>query len=122
MNFSQAYLAMRKGKRIRREPWEGYWAWEDGTIMMHCQNGDVIDIRQTANPSFTFDNIATNDWEIIEGDYINEVLRDRILKCYFSSDNQKEIRQILIGILDMLIGIQHENDELKKKVKELEKR
>lgn len=53
------------GKHIRREGWKGYWAWENDTIMMHCEDGTVLDIRETDNPKFTFDNIAASDWVVI---------------------------------------------------------
>lgn len=51
---------------VKRPLWSGYWAWEDGTIMMHCRDGQVIDIRQTDNVAYTFDNVASRDWMVVE--------------------------------------------------------
>ena len=66
MPFRQAWLELLNGKKVRRSPWKGYWAWENNTIMMHCADGTVLDIRKTDNPAFTFTNIATDDWEVAE--------------------------------------------------------
>ena len=65
MTFGNVYPTMLCGKHIRREGWKGYWAWENDTIMMHCEDGTVLDIRETDNPKFTFDNIAASDWVVI---------------------------------------------------------
>ena len=53
---------MLYGKKIRRKDWKGYWAWENDTIMIHCEDGTVFDIRETDDPKFTFGNIAASDW------------------------------------------------------------
>ena len=47
MDFGYVWPALRSGKKVRLEGWDGYWAWENGTIMMHCADGRVIDIRET---------------------------------------------------------------------------
>ncbi len=65
MRFSDAWRELLKGNKIRLPEWEGYWAWEDGTIMMHCRDGVVLDIRETTDPEFTFSNIAEERWEIV---------------------------------------------------------
>jgi len=66
MTFGNVYPTMLYGRKIKRKDWKGYWAWENDTIMMHCEDGIVLDIRQTDNPRFTFDNIAANDWIVAE--------------------------------------------------------
>ena len=66
MSFREAWFQMLNGKKIKRPLWSGYWAWENGTIMMHCRDGQVIDIRQTDNVSYTFDNVASRDWMVVE--------------------------------------------------------
>lgn len=66
MPFRQAWFELLNGKKIRLSSWKGYWAWENNTIMMHCADGTVLDIRKTDNPAFTFSNIATDDWEVVE--------------------------------------------------------
>lgn len=37
-----------------------------GEIMMHSKDGAALDIRQTQNPGYTFNNIASKDWEVCE--------------------------------------------------------
>ena len=34
--------------------------------MMHCRDGQVIDIRNTDNVAYTFSNVASDDWEIVD--------------------------------------------------------
>ena len=64
MQFREAWFHLLNGEKIRRPHWSGFWSWEGNTIMMYCQDGKVLDIRQTDNPAYTFDNVAANDWEI----------------------------------------------------------
>ena len=66
MNFREAWFQMLNRKKIKLPSWSGYWAWENGTIMMHCKDGSVIDIRKTDNATYTFSNIASNDWQVVE--------------------------------------------------------
>lgn len=65
MTFREAYFEMLNGKRIKRKHWIGYWAWENHTIMMHCHDGRVLDIRETDNTAYTFSSIIEQDWEVI---------------------------------------------------------
>lgn len=65
MEFREAFKAMRAGKKVRLPSWSGYWAWENGTIMMHCHDGRVLDIRNTDDPAYTFTNIASSAWKIV---------------------------------------------------------
>lgn len=65
MNFSKAWGCLLNGKKIKRPKWGGYWALEDDTIMMHCKDGNVIDIRATEDVRFTFGNVAACDWEVV---------------------------------------------------------
>lgn len=65
MTFREAYFEMLNGKRIRRKHWNGYWAWENHTIMMYCYDGRVLDIRETDNTAYTFSSIVEQDWEVV---------------------------------------------------------
>ena len=65
MEFRDAFKAMMAGKKVRLPHWKGYWAWENGTIMMHCRDGKVLDIRETDDPAYTFTNIASSEWKVI---------------------------------------------------------
>lgn len=66
MNFRKAWKAMLSGKKVKRPFWDGYWAWEAGTIMIHERDGNVMDIRSTQHVAYTFDNIASKDWVIVD--------------------------------------------------------
>lgn len=62
MKFNEAFEAMKQGAKIKLPGWAGFWAWEEDTIMMHCKDGKVLDIRETENPEYTFGNIASDEW------------------------------------------------------------
>lgn len=66
MTFREAWFQMLNGKKVKLPLWSGYWAWENGTIMMHCRDGKVLDIRETDNPAYTFTNIASREWQVVE--------------------------------------------------------
>ena len=66
MPFRYAWFQMLNGKKVKLPSWAGYWAWEDGTIKMHCRDGSVSDIRETDNPVYTFTNIASDDWIVVD--------------------------------------------------------
>ena len=65
MTFDEAYRKMREGQWIAHEDFKGgYWAWENGTIMIHCRDGTVLDIRQTDDVGYTFGFIAEDKWHV----------------------------------------------------------
>lgn len=66
LQWRDAWFHMLNGARIKRPLWEGYWAWENATIMMHCRDGSVQDILDTENPAYTFTNVAARDWMVVE--------------------------------------------------------
>lgn len=66
MDFQEAFRFMQHGFRVRRKDWEGYWAWENDTIVMHCKDGVAIDIRATDDVAFTISNILANDWVVLD--------------------------------------------------------
>lgn len=81
MNFAQAYKEMRSGKKITNVRFHGgYWVWENGTIMIHCADGTVLDIRDTPDTAYTFDFIVADGWS-----YITEKEKPKIIfvvSCY----------------------------------------
>ena len=68
MMFSDAYMLMKQGAKVKLPNWGGYWYWdaEKKTIMMHTKDGEELDIRQTDRPEYTFDNIASDEWQIAD--------------------------------------------------------
>jgi hypothetical protein len=66
MDFKKAYKLLKQGEHVKRKEWGGYWKWENNTIMIHCKDGKVLDIRDTEDVDFTMSNILANDWEVVE--------------------------------------------------------
>ncbi len=71
MNFAEALKAMKEGHKVKRQHWSGYWEYvprkdEQSTILMHTWDGKIIDIFDTDRPEYTLNNIAAEDFEIVE--------------------------------------------------------
>lgn len=62
MKFGLALSLMKQGFKVKLPSWSGYWCWEDNTIMMHCKDGKVLDIRNTDRVEYTMSNISSEDW------------------------------------------------------------
>lgn len=73
MDFKKAYEALKQGADIKRPSWKGFWRKENNTIVMHCKNGKKIPITETDDVFFTFDNIAADDWEIVDGNAVKDL-------------------------------------------------
>ena len=69
LTWRQAWFELLNGRKIKLPSWSGYWKWENNTIMMHCSDGRILDIRETTIPVYTFTNIAENNWMIVPDDY-----------------------------------------------------
>ena len=66
MKFKEAFDKMMKGEAVKRTGWTGYWIFDHDreTIMMHCKDGQVKDIRETQDVIFTVSNMLADDWEV----------------------------------------------------------
>lgn len=66
MNFQAAYAYMKRGYAITLPEWGGYWTWStlDETILLHCRNGDVLEIRDTDDVDYTIQFMFRPDWYI----------------------------------------------------------
>lgn len=66
MKFTEAFKAMKSGAKVKLPYWGGYWYWNDEkqTIMMHCKDGTVLDIRETQVVEYTTMNICSDEWVI----------------------------------------------------------
>ena len=58
------FLKLQNGVPMKRPAWYGYWKLSDdgNTVMMHCKDGQVIDIRDTDRVMYTLANITADDW------------------------------------------------------------
>lgn len=68
MNFKEALQVMKSGEKVKLPNWAGYWAWENGTIMMHTKDGIIMNLLDTELPEYTFDNIASDEFIIANED------------------------------------------------------
>lgn len=76
MKFSEAFEALNKGCKIKLSHWVGYWQLENGRVMMHCKNGDVIDLQDSKDIVYTLSNIASDDWQIADKTYnVSELVK-----------------------------------------------
>lgn len=67
MNFASALISMTRGHKIRRKHWKGYWCLDDKKeVIMHCEDGIEINLRNSENIIYTLKNIACDDWEIAD--------------------------------------------------------
>lgn len=66
MKFTQAASLSNK---IKRKDWQGYWEMIEVNakikIMMHCADGNVLEVRETDDILFTLGNVCADDWEVI---------------------------------------------------------
>lgn len=64
MKFEQVLKEMQEGKKAKLPSWGGYWCWdnEKQTVMMHCKDGKVLDIRETELVEYTLSNILSDEW------------------------------------------------------------
>lgn len=62
MNFCEALKLMKQGEMVKLPSWAGYWKWENDTIMMHCKDGRILDIREMENTDYTMQNILSDEW------------------------------------------------------------
>ncbi len=48
--------------------WHGYWCWDEEkeTVMMHCKDGKILDIRETKIVGYTLENICSDEWIVAE--------------------------------------------------------
>lgn len=69
MKFADAFEMMKMGCHVKRPAWRGYWECDPkgDRIMMHCEDGRVLELRETDDLSFTLGNILSEDWVIVHG-------------------------------------------------------
>ncbi len=66
MNFANALEALKAGHKVKLPSWAGYWEKDGDTVKMHCKDGRVLDIRETEDVFYTLENIASNEWVVVE--------------------------------------------------------
>ncbi len=66
MNFASALFAMERGHKVQRSHWHGYWESKDGEIIIHCQDGRILNLRDSEDMIYTLRNISCDDWRIVD--------------------------------------------------------
>ena len=64
MNFSSALFSLKRGHKIKRKHWTGWWELDGNEVMIYCHDGRVINIRDSEDITYTIENMACDDWTI----------------------------------------------------------
>ena len=65
MNFKQIEKQFKEeGLPIKLPSWDGYWKWENNTVMMYTKDKRVMDIRKTDDVTYTLNNLFSDKWII----------------------------------------------------------
>lgn len=65
MNFASALFSLKRGFKIKRKDWIGYWRLEGDSIMIHCKDGRVFNLVDSEDILFTIEQMACDDWEVV---------------------------------------------------------
>lgn len=65
MNFASALFSLKRGFKIKRKDWIGYWQLEDGKVIIHCKDGRVFNLVDSEDILFTIEQMACDDWEVV---------------------------------------------------------
>ena len=73
MNFQEAYQEMKDGEKVALPDWGGYWRWDNDvqSIIMHCKDGRVLDIRETDDVDFTINFTFSDKWQLMHAPAAN---------------------------------------------------
>lgn len=80
MKFNKAFELMKKGYKVRRVGWEGYWFFEESTIKItfrYFKNKDykkmqTINLFDSKDVEFTVGNMKCSDWILVEDEHYLE--------------------------------------------------
>lgn len=73
LSFAEAYAALQEGKCVRRAKWLGYWVVEDGDVVMHCKDGNIVRMSKGCDSMFTLSHTIENDWLIVDEKHREEL-------------------------------------------------
>ena len=62
--FKNLFASFVSGTPIKRKVWDGYWVYKNSNIIMHCKNGENINIKSSNDILYTLSNILMDDWEV----------------------------------------------------------
>lgn len=97
MDFKNALKALKEGRKIKLPTWLGYWVMEDNSIKMHTKEGTVLDIRDTQDVFYTFNNIASDKWQIVSDNDLRKLAKYPVSKEYETFSFSEAIRKLKEG-------------------------
>ena len=68
MRFEEALKIMKDGGKVKLPSWGGFWKWdsEKESIIMHTNDGEELDIRETQVVEYTLGNILSDEWVVAD--------------------------------------------------------
>ena len=92
MNFASALFSLRRGHKIRRKHWIGYWELgEDSEVYMYCHDGKNLNIRESEDILYTFQKI----WLVMIGRL--QTITEQQKKSKKKADNKNALCDSRIG-------------------------
>lgn len=90
MNFASALFALKRGHKIKRHHWTGYWKLENGEVMMHTWDGKCINVRDSEeqkNVVYAIIGSALDEGKGGESDDKGDGEEDNTMHHCFENDN-----------------------------------
>ncbi len=80
MNFTSALFSLKRGHKIKRHHWTGYWYLDTNhEVIMHTFDDHIVNIRNSNDILYTLENIACDDWEICDNEHAEKELNNKPL-------------------------------------------
>jgi hypothetical protein len=119
VKFREALDLMKHGEKLKMPEWSGYWTWEKnvnsikveslaipvfvgwisiekylegGTIIMHCKEGVLMDIRETKDLLYTLEFIMRDDWEVAD-ETNSKLLRGEVVVTFGIGEAIRKLKQ-----------------------------
>lgn len=77
MSFAAAVFALKRGHKVKRKHWTGYWQLVDNEVIMFTYDNNVINLRDSTDIMYTLENCACDDWEIVDDWHATKELEDK---------------------------------------------
>lgn len=109
MNFMEAVKAMKEGKKVRREGWDGFICLKDN--FFYWNDGDADKRVEMA-----LSNLEATDWEELVED--KKTLSDYFIDCIggYGSYREDKVKQFIKDILDRAKIVANDTDEDRERI------
>ena len=112
MKFEEAWELMQKGKKVRREKWEGYWLVKNGKVFRCGRNGSKYVIGSTFNINLIISDVLADDWMLVEElkkVFISQPMAGKIQEQIIAerAEAVEEVQRILgkVEIIDTVLDL-----------------